>query len=64
MSATFYGESEFNEKVIFHDDININARINGVSITASNAYGTRYVSVGSTPSSNSTGSNGDVWYTI
>lgn len=45
-------------------EINITEKINGISITASNAYGTRYVSVGSTPDSNSTGSNGDVWYTI
>lgn len=45
-------------------DINISGNINNVSIIASNAYGTRYVSVASTPSNNSVGSNGDVWYTI
>jgi hypothetical protein len=45
-------------------EINITEKINGISITASNAYGTRYVSVGSTPSGNATGVDGDVWYTI
>jgi len=32
--------------------------------TTSNAYGTRYISVGSTPSSNSVGYDGDIWYTL
>jgi hypothetical protein len=44
--------------------ITITQQFNGVSITASNAYGTRYVSIASTPSNNSVGDNGDVWYTI
>lgn len=32
--------------------------------STSNAYGSRYVSVGSTPSSNSVGNNGDIWYVV
>lgn len=32
--------------------------------TTSNAYGTRYVSTGSTPGSNDVGNDGDFWYTV
>jgi len=71
----FYGESEFNERVTVHGDAHFYGKIetpkiiitqefNGIGITASNSYGTRYVSVGSTPSSNSVGNNGDIWYTV
>lgn len=32
--------------------------------STSNAYASRYISVGSTPSSNSVGNNGDIWYVV
>jgi len=33
-------------------------------LMADGSISTRYVSVGSTPSDNDLGSNGDIWYTI
>jgi hypothetical protein len=78
--SVFGQETYFNEKInsfkeietpilnvkqeIETPKITITQEFNGVSITASNAYGTRYVSIASTPSSNSVGDNGDIWYTV
>jgi hypothetical protein len=78
--SVFGQETYFNEKINAFAEIQtptlnatgqietpkiiITQEFNGIGITASNSYGTRYISVGSTPSSNSVGNNGDIWYTV